>query len=106
MMLAAILSTLLLGGIAGAQDVQSRPFNLVIRSADKLFNGKRFTSCHTGAAIESLCIASLASSNFLSNTTEGSQSSLKGYEPPSVLVWNLPIGNGERSLNPIVGRPF
>lgn len=88
----AILSSLLFGSIAIAQDVQSKPFNLVIHSADTKLNGQKFAACHTGAAIESLCLAGVDGSEFFFNTTEGSQTPLEGYEPAGTLVWNLPIG--------------
>ncbi|KJZ74748.1 hypothetical protein HIM_05865 [Hirsutella minnesotensis 3608] len=90
----AVVSGLLLGAIASAQDIQSKPFNLVIQSADKSLNGQKFAACHTGAAIESLCLAGRSGSNFYFNTTEGSQAPLAGYTPLGVVVWNLPLGGG------------
>ncbi|PHH86121.1 hypothetical protein CDD83_10690 [Cordyceps sp. RAO-2017] len=82
---------LLLAALAAAQDIQSRPFKLVIQSADKSLQGQHFAACHTGAAIESICLAGKDGANFFLNTTEGSQSPLAGYEPSGVLIWNLPI---------------
>ncbi|RDA94625.1 hypothetical protein CP533_2485 [Ophiocordyceps camponoti-saundersi (nom. inval.)] len=82
---------LLLSGIAAAQSVQSKPFNLVIQSSDKQINGQGFTACHSGAAIESLCMYKGGRSTFYFNTTEGGESPLKNYEPSGVLVWNLPV---------------
>ncbi|RCI08387.1 hypothetical protein L249_8859 [Ophiocordyceps polyrhachis-furcata BCC 54312] len=87
-----VLALPFLGRFAAAQSVQSKPFHLVIESSDKHINGQGFTACHTGAAIESLCIYNKAErSTFYLNTTEGSESPLKNYEPSGVLVWNLPV---------------
>ncbi|KAK4087937.1 hypothetical protein PCL_06652 [Purpureocillium lilacinum] len=88
---ASILS-LLLSGLAAAQDVQSKPFNLVLQSSDKSLNGQQLAACHSGAAIESLCLAGSSGAKFFLNTTQGSTSPLKQYDPAGVLIWNLPIG--------------
>lgn len=88
----AALSTLLLSGLAAAQDIQSKAFNLVIQSDNTTLNGQAFAACHTGAAIESLCLAGDEGSQFYFNTTNGSQSAIDGYTPAGVLVWNLPFG--------------
>ncbi|PHH64513.1 hypothetical protein CDD81_4292 [Ophiocordyceps australis] len=87
----ALLQTCLaLGAIAAtAQDVQSRPFKLIIQSADKTLNDLQFATCHTGAAIESICLGGNDGATFYFNTTQGSQSPIEGYEPSGVLVWNL-----------------
>lgn len=93
MKLTTILSTLLVSSFTAAQDyVQSKPFQLVIQSEDKSINGKKFVSCHTGAAIESLCIYGDDGSNFQFNTTKGSPAPIKGYTPSGLLTWNLPLG--------------
>lgn len=97
----AILSSLLLSGFAAAQDQQSKPFNLIIKASDNSLDGQKFSACHTGAAIESLCISGDKGSEFFFNTTKGSNSPLDGYEPSSTLVWNLPIGNGEPVSEPM-----
>ncbi|KAH7329714.1 hypothetical protein B0I35DRAFT_420694 [Stachybotrys elegans] len=81
-----------LAGITAAQDVQSPPFSLVIFSKDKTLNGQNFTACHTGAAIESLCLG-YSGSEFYLNTTEGGQSALPSYTQSGPLIWNLPIGD-------------
>lgn len=87
-------SLLLVSGVATAQEVQSDPFNLSIVSTNKTLDGKQFAACHTGAAIESLCLTGDSGSTFFLNTTTGSQSPVDGYEPSGILVWNLPLGNG------------
>ncbi|KAF2276760.1 uncharacterized protein EI97DRAFT_363951, partial [Westerdykella ornata] len=40
---------------------QSEPFYLVLISDDQTFNGQYLAACHTGAAIESLCVAGILS---------------------------------------------
>lgn len=92
MKFATIVGSLLFSGIATAQDIQSKPFNLVIQSKDKTLDGQRFGACHTGAAIESLCLSGRDGSDFYFNTTKGAQTPIKGYVAPGVLVYNLPIG--------------
>jgi hypothetical protein len=90
------LASLLLLGAASAQDIQSKPFNLVIQADKKPINGQKLAACHTGAAIESLCLAGGSGSEFYLNTTEGSQGPIPGYKPSGALIWNLPYnGNGE-----------
>ncbi|PHH75225.1 hypothetical protein CDD80_2531 [Ophiocordyceps camponoti-rufipedis] len=93
MKLPVVLSQLLLGGLASAQvnTNQSRPFQLVIHSGNRHINGMTFTACHTGAAIESLCVFKGSGSAFYFNKSASSQPPLKDYEPLGVLVWNLPI---------------
>ncbi|RCI08519.1 hypothetical protein L249_8884 [Ophiocordyceps polyrhachis-furcata BCC 54312] len=93
MKLIITISALLLGSFVTADDVQSKPFNLVIQSAaDKVLNRQRFSACHSGAAIESFCVSGRFGADFYFNTTEGSQTPIPGYEPPGVIVWNLPLG--------------
>ncbi|UNI15594.1 hypothetical protein JDV02_002116 [Purpureocillium takamizusanense] len=100
---AGILSLLLTcTGLAAAQDVQSKPFNLVLQSADKSLDGVKLAACHSGAAIESLCLAGRDSGpSFYLNTTQGSTSPLSGYEPAGALIWNLPIGGGGVASEPM-----
>lgn len=90
----AIVSSLLLSVVAIAQDVQSRPFRLVVKSSDKSLNGQKLVACHTGAAIESLCLAGGSGSIFHLNTTKGDTPPIKGYTPTGTLTWNLPYENG------------
>ncbi|KAJ5690181.1 hypothetical protein N7462_004573 [Penicillium macrosclerotiorum] len=90
----AALSSLLLLGVATAQEIQSKPFNLVIQSDKKALNGEKLAACHSGAAIESLCLAGGSGSQFYLNTTKGETAPIKGDGLPGALVWNLPIANG------------
>ncbi|KAJ6111444.1 hypothetical protein N7523_007505 [Penicillium sp. IBT 18751x] len=77
------ISALLFVGAATA-DIQSKPFNLVIQSAKKSINGQKLAACHSGAAIESLCLAG-SGSNFHLNTTQGQQAPIKGQGVPGTL---------------------
>ncbi|RDA84539.1 hypothetical protein CP532_3744 [Ophiocordyceps camponoti-leonardi (nom. inval.)] len=92
MKLIVTISALLFSSFVTADDIQSKPFNLVIKSADKVLNGQKFSACHSGAAIESLCVSGRNGAQFFFNTTEGSQPPIPGYEPSGVVVWNLPLG--------------
>ncbi|KAJ5224701.1 uncharacterized protein N7469_008204 [Penicillium citrinum] len=91
----AALSSLVLLGAATAQEIQSKPFNLVIQSEKKAINGQKLAACHSGAAIESLCLAGGSGSEFYLNTTKGEQAPIKGQGLSGTLVWNLPIGGDE-----------
>ncbi|KAJ5667782.1 uncharacterized protein N7477_006352 [Penicillium maclennaniae] len=89
------ISALLFIGAATA-DIQSKPFNLVIQSAKKSIDGQKLAACHSGAAIESLCLAG-SGSNFHLNTTQGEQAPIKGQGIPGTLVWRLPYtGEGNK----------
>ena len=90
----AILSSLLLSGLVSAQDQQSDPFHLVIKSSNPDLDGQQVSSCHVGAAIQNVCLLGRDNgATFYFNTTEGSTSPIDGYEPASVLGWDLPAGN-------------
>jgi hypothetical protein len=83
-----------IAGLASAQnDVQSKPFRLELCSDDKSLNGKGLTACHTGAAIESLCLYDGKGSDFRFNTTKGDTAQLKGFTPSGELIFNLPLGD-------------
>lgn len=84
-------ASLAIAGLVAAQEVQSKPFKLLIVSEDEKLNGQAVQSCHCGAAIESLCLG-YGGATLYANTTSGEESQLKGYTPPAVLVWNLPSG--------------
>ena len=88
--------------VAAQDDVQSEPFHLVLSSDDTSVSGKKLTACHTGAAIESLCLTD-SSSEFYHNTTEGASDPLEGYEPIGTLVYNLPLGMFPPPANIYVG---
>ncbi|KAG6318717.1 hypothetical protein E4U44_007658 [Claviceps purpurea] len=74
--------------LAAGQEIQSKPFNLVLQSANKSLHGLALSTCHTGAAIESLCLYSKDGSIFHHNTTEGVQPGPGGL--PGLLTWELP----------------
>lgn len=93
MKLITVLSSLLLTGVANSRQLESKPFHLVIHSSNEQFDGKKLFPCHTGAAIESLCVSGDIGARYFFNTTKGSGSPLKGYEPSGRLIWDLPLGN-------------
>jgi hypothetical protein len=99
----AALSALLFVGAATA-DIQSKPFNLVIQSAKKSINGEKLTACHSGAAIESLCLAG-GGSTFHFNTTSGEQAPIKGQGVSGTLVWRLPYTGEDNSAYPFTAGP-
>ncbi|KAJ5082570.1 hypothetical protein N7532_011613 [Penicillium argentinense] len=80
----AIVSSLLLLGAAAAQEIQSKPFHLVLQSANNTYNGQKLAACHSGAAIESLCLAGNTGSEIYLNTTK--DKSFVESEPMSFYV--------------------
>lgn len=87
---AALLTTsALLSGLAVAQETVSKPFNLLIQSDNKDVNGKFLTACHTGAAIESLCLTD-SKTPFNLRTYTGATSPIPGIEPSGSLTYDLP----------------
>ncbi|KAJ3495150.1 hypothetical protein NLG97_g3597 [Lecanicillium saksenae] len=96
-----IATSVLLSGLAAADDIQSKPFKLVLdSSANGSLNGKTISSCHSGAAIEGLCIGEDKDSEYQTyylNTTQGATSPVEGYEPSGKLVWNMPYSGGVES---------
>lgn len=89
-----IACAVVLAGFAAAQEEkQSKPFKLVLSADDKSLNGQHLTACHTGAAIESLCLIGGQGSNFHFNTSDGSTAPFKDFTPTGELTFNLPFGN-------------
>ncbi|KAK4160669.1 cell wall protein RHD3 [Cladorrhinum sp. PSN259] len=75
---------------------QSAPYNLKLISDDPTLGGKFLWACHSGAAIEQLCVSDTAATSagtFYLNTSD--YGSIEGYKT-GALVWNLPYG-GEGS---------
>lgn len=99
----AAISALLFAGAATA-DIQSKPFNLVVQSAKKSINGEKLSACHSGAAIESLCLTG-GGSNFHFNTTQGEEAPIKGQGVSGTLVWRLPYTGEDNSTYPFIPVP-
>jgi hypothetical protein len=53
----ATLALALTASVSAQYDNQSAPFNLVVISDDSSVDGDTLAACHTGAAIESLCLS-------------------------------------------------
>ena len=87
----AVISTVLAGASAVVGQIQSKPFRLQLVSSDKALDGKGIAACHTGAAIESLCIVKGKGVNLYFNTTEGDTEQAPGYTKTGALIYNLPI---------------
>lgn len=93
---AAFIGPLALGGLVAAQDVQSKPFNLIVQSDSKELNGRAFSTCHEGAAIESICILKDSKAVFNLNTTDGAEPGPGGLS--GALTWTLPARMPESSI--------
>lgn len=93
-------TTLAFAALGSAQfDVESKPFNLVLSSDDAKIDGQTLSACHTGAAIEQLCLSgggSVSSPNPLAPATFRFNSSANTVPPgpapgaPGVLSYQLP----------------
>jgi hypothetical protein len=94
------LSTLALSFVAlttAQYDVESPPFQLIVLSDDDAINGTTISACHSGAAIESLCLSSgnspsnptpIAPATFHFNTSSLTQPASPG-STPGVLNYDL-----------------
>lgn len=90
-----LATSTLAAGLVAADDIQSKGFKLVLSSADSTINGQTISACHSGAAIEGLCLSGKGAgeySTFYHNTTTGQTSPVKGYTTYGKLVWNMPYG--------------
>ncbi|KYK60555.1 hypothetical protein DCS_01692 [Drechmeria coniospora] len=94
-----IMAPLLFAGVATAEQIQSKPFHLLVRSKHRSLHNQKLAACHSGAATQSLCLTGDTGSMFYLNRTEGSQSPVKNLQPAGKLIWNLPIQNGPVSLS-------
>ncbi|KZM24312.1 uncharacterized protein EKO05_0005637 [Ascochyta rabiei] len=80
----------------------SRPFNLVLTSDNTTINGQTLSACHTGAALESLCVSGIGSvskPNPIAPTTFNFNTSTDPFTPnatlgtPGILTWTLPTSS-------------
>ncbi|KAH6633586.1 hypothetical protein C7974DRAFT_393058 [Boeremia exigua] len=76
----------------------SAPFNLVLTSENSTINGSTLSACHTGAAIESLCLSSgggvsnptpIAAATFNFNTSTDPFTPNATLGTPGILTWTL-----------------
>lgn len=94
----ALVLGLAIGTSAQIYEVQSAPFHLVLESENKTINGQYLAACHTGAAIESLCLAGIPSPSkpgeinaptFNFNTSESYLPTVEGNSPPGLITYQL-----------------
>ncbi|KAG5948949.1 hypothetical protein E4U60_000058 [Claviceps pazoutovae] len=82
--------TFLFGSLAAAQVMQSRPFQLVIKSRSKELDGRVFSACHVGAAVETICLYQDNKEPFRLNSTQDVQNF---QAPPGgvigILTWDM-----------------
>ncbi|KAM3559322.1 hypothetical protein ARSEF4850_004198 [Beauveria asiatica] len=78
---------------------------------ERVMNGESISSCHSGAAIEALCIGDStkdAYQTYYLNTTVGSTSPVKGYGPGKKFLWSTrPIATNRLAIYraPLSPRP-
>ena len=94
-MKSTLATTLALASTAAAQfyNITSSPFFLVLSSSDTSTDGQSLAACHTGAAIESLCLTTNpdGASTFFFNTSAallGAPTDALGQ--PGILTYNVP----------------
>ena len=91
---------LLLAAATNAQfyNETSKPFTLVLSSSNTTINGSTLSACHTGAALESLCLSSgggvsnptpIAATNFNFNTSTDPFTPNATLGTPGILTWTL-----------------
>lgn len=94
----ALALNLAIGTSAQIYGNQSAPFHLVLESENKTINGQYLAACHTGAAIESICLAGIPSPSkpgeikaptFNFNTSENYLPTVEGNSPPGLLTYEL-----------------
>lgn len=100
------LTTLLLAASTNAQcsasppfyNETSKPFSLVLTSENSTINGSTLSACHTGAALESLCLSKgggVSNPNPIPATTFNFNTSADPFTPnatlgtPGILTWTL-----------------
>lgn len=77
--------------VVSGQDIQSKPFNIQLESDNKDLNGQYIGACHSGAAIESLCLSSRPVTMHLNgSSTEDHDNGL--------LTWLLPSSKFTRPV--------
>jgi hypothetical protein len=92
-----LAACLALAGFAAAKEVNSKQFKLVVESPDKSLNGKELGACHTGAAIESLCLNVKGVPFKFRYDTEYTPAA-KGLTPDGFIVYDLPTSMYPSSL--------
>ncbi|KAI6083916.1 hypothetical protein F4821DRAFT_243933 [Hypoxylon rubiginosum] len=81
---------------------QSAPFNLVLSSENSTLDGLQLGACHSGAAVESLCVfANITTPQFLTFYFNGSAEAPTnpGYLPAGLLTWTFTGGIPEFTQN-------
>ncbi|KAK3984193.1 cell wall protein RHD3 [Cladorrhinum sp. PSN332] len=94
----ALAATVISAALAQNFPNQSAPYNLKLNSAEATLDGKFLWACHSGAAIEQLCVSDTAATSagvFFLNTTEYG-STVAGFNT-GALVYNLNYG-GDANL--------
>lgn len=84
-----LLASLVAADVPGPVDRQSGPFNLIVQSQDKRLDGRAFTACHEGAAVESICLLDKSFGKAVFNFNFTTAISDPTFGPPGVLTWDL-----------------
>ncbi|KAI1460954.1 hypothetical protein F4805DRAFT_350896 [Annulohypoxylon moriforme] len=74
---------------------QSAPFNLVLSSSNSTLNGQKLSACHSGAAVESLCLdSSVSTPEFQTFYFNGSAQAptTPGFLPSGLITWTFTGG--------------
>jgi hypothetical protein len=88
------LSLTLLASTSAQNTNQSAPFNLVLSSRNKTLSGKYLEACHSGAAIETLCLSTGADPGTPHTVYNlNTSSDAGGSTTDGVITWTLRGGN-------------
>lgn len=89
------LLPLLIAACTNAQSFyneMSKPFNLVLTSDNTTINGKTLATCHSGAALETLCLSTgdaVPATSFNFNTSTDAFTPNATLGTPGILTWLL-----------------
>lgn len=94
----SLCAALLATAVTAQYNETSKPFSLVLTSENTTINGSTLSACHTGAALESLCLSRgsgisnpnpIAAATFNFNTTTDPYTPNVMIGTPGILTWTL-----------------
>ena len=86
---------------------QSSPFFLRLTSNNSTYNGRYLTACHTGAALQALCVGKTEVTNRDSSTFYLNTTVYNGREAETgILGWDMKLAQDADGSQMIVGEPL
>lgn len=102
------ITSVLAASAAVAQTVkQSSPFFLRLTSNNSTYDGRYLSACHTGAALQALCVGKTEVTNRDSSTFYLNTTVYNGRESETgILGWDMKLAPGADGTQTIVGEPL